>query len=260
MGPLVGVVRVFGHDVEAALLHPGPSIVPALTRIGSTWAGAAHVVGVAGATLLEHPGLFAAAIFVAIGLRPLGRRLLGLLFGHLATGALMSKLLGHARFAGDQPVVLTADTGRRRVPHLSSPRLRLRGRPDVLEVYRDNTIRVIEYKSRQAGLRPAEGDVMQLVAYMVLIEEGGGRVRPGILRYSNRDFTVELTDELRLRLNATVEEIRAARAGVVGEARPTPNKCAECPVLSRCQEGQTMTARVGSARPAPRILQMPSRR
>jgi CRISPR-associated exonuclease Cas4 len=119
---------------------------------------------------------------------------------------------------------------------LHDARLRLVGKPDYLVEQRDGTIIPVEVKSSMAPEFPWEGQVLQLAAYCLLVEENYG-VRPpyGILQYRDRAFAVDFTDDLEADLLDLIEEMRAARH----ETDPEPDhddrrRCAACGVRQAC--------------------------
>lgn len=134
--------------------------------------------------------------------------------------------------------VIYTDTGAWRPNNdvLHAAGLRLVGKPDYLVEQRDGVIIPVEIKSSLAPQTPWEGQVLQLAAYCLLVEENYG-VRPpyGILQYKDRAFAVDFTDELEADLLDVLEEMRVARQD------PDPDRdhddrrrCAACGVRSAC--------------------------
>ncbi len=134
--------------------------------------------------------------------------------------------------------VIYTDTGAWRPNNdvLHAARLRLVGKPDYLVEQRDGVIIPVELKSSPAPETPWEGQVLQLAAYCLLVEENYG-VRPpyGILQYKDRAFAVDFTDELEADLLDVLEEMRAARED------PDPDRdhedrrrCVACGVRAAC--------------------------
>ncbi len=134
--------------------------------------------------------------------------------------------------------ILYNDTGAWRANNdvLHAQRLRLVGKPDYLVEQHDGTIIPVEVKSSAAPARPWEGQVLQLAAYCLLVEENFG-VRPpyGILQYRDEAFAIDFTDELEADLLAVLDEMRDARH----ETDPEPDhadrrRCAGCGVREAC--------------------------
>ncbi|MEZ4516770.1 MAG: hypothetical protein R3C44_08005 [Chloroflexota bacterium] len=62
-----------------------------------------------------------------------------------------------------------------------------------------------------APTRPWEGQILQLAAYCLLVEENYGVQPPyGILQYKDRAFAIEYTDELEDDLLLLLDEMRTA--------------------------------------------------
>ena len=124
---------------------------------------------------------------------------------------------------------------------LHAARLRLVGKPDYLVEQDDGTIIPVEIKSSPAPRRPYEGQVLQLAAYCLLVEENYG-VRPpyGILQYRDGAFAIDYTDDLEADLLDLLAEMRAARA----EDDPVPDhddprRCAACGLRQACDKRVT---------------------
>lgn len=106
--------------------------------------------------------------------------------------------------------VTYTDTGGQRPERpLFSPDLGLTGKPDYI-VDTGNQIVPVEMKSRPAPRRPYASHVLQLAAYCLLTEKAYGRRPPhGLLRYSDRSFSVDYDAELERRLLHTLDRMRA---------------------------------------------------
>ena len=114
--------------------------------------------------------------------------------------------------------------------------LRLVGKPDYLVEQADGAIIPVEIKSSAAPRRPHDGQVLQLAAYCLLVEENFG-VRPpyGILQYRDQAFAIEYTDELEADLLDLLDEMRAAR--LEDDPDPEhddPRRCAACGLRDGC--------------------------
>ena len=136
------------------------------------------------------------------------------------------------------PIVLGRQGERQEQPLLSR-RLNLVGRPDYL-VETDEGVVPVEAKSARcpAGGVPHASHVMQLAAYCLLVEDTlGARVPYGVVRYSDREVRVDFTPEVRERLLALLEEMRAARAAEeVHRSHEEPLRCARCSFRDNCDE------------------------
>ncbi len=129
-----------------------------------------------------------------------GLPLLLVLFLLLLAGALWIGGRGMRQASGlPEGEILYNDTGAWRANNdvLHAARLRLVGKPDYLVEQRDGTIIPVEVKSSAAPERPWDGQVLQLAAYCLLVEENFG-VRPpyGILQYRDQAFAIDFTDDL----------------------------------------------------------------
>lgn len=122
------------------------------------------------------------------------------------------------------------------VLHASS--VRLAGKPDYLVRQNDGTIIPVEVKSGLAPDRPWEGQLLQLAAYCLLVEETHG-IRPpyGILQYKDDAFAVEYTPELELDLLDLLEEMREAYLdNDLSRDHDDIQRCAACGVRQMCSE------------------------
>lgn len=134
--------------------------------------------------------------------------------------------------------VIYTDTGswhaNEQVLHVSG--LRLVGKPDYLVRRGDGTIIPVEVKSGAAPETPWEGQILQLAAYCLLVDDNFG-VRPpyGILQYRDRAFAVDYTEDLEADLLDLLAEMRS----VAAEDDPEPDhddwrRCAACGVRQAC--------------------------
>ena len=102
------------------------------------------------------------------------------------------------------------------------------GRPDYIRRESGELIPV-ERKSRQVtSAGPYDGEILQLAAYCLLVEERFGvTVRYGQLQYANRSVDIEFDPGLRAKLLSTIESIAAAMARNEDVAR-SHNQAARC--------------------------------
>lgn len=118
---------------------------------------------------------------------------------------------------------------------LRSYRYRLVGRPDYLLERRGRQIPV-EVKPTRTAAQPYPGDVMQLAAYGLLIEETTGKAPPyGLLRYRDATFEVPFDRRLYEQLLDLLREMdRARRAADVPRSHADAARCRACGVRDAC--------------------------
>jgi CRISPR-associated exonuclease Cas4 len=144
------------------------------------------------------------------------------------------------RAAAGLPVgrIVYADTGawQRCERPLFSQRYRLSGKPDYLVEERGRIVPV-EIKPRRQVKEPYEGDILQLAAYCLLVqEEYGQRPRYGYLNYSQAVFRIDYTRGLRRQLLARLETMRQeTTAGDVAPSHRDPQRCARCGHREHCR-------------------------
>jgi CRISPR-associated exonuclease Cas4 len=119
---------------------------------------------------------------------------------------------------------------------LFDPELRLAGRPDYL-VKQRNSLIPVEIKSGQSPLQPYDSHLLQLAAYMRLVETQHGR-RPGhgFIAYPQRSFRVANTHGLERRLLTTLSEMRGAHASLPSRSHSQPERCRGCGFRSVCDQ------------------------
>jgi len=136
--------------------------------------------------------------------------------------------------AGD---IVFQDTGRiEMIEPLVSHSLRLTGKPDYLIRTMEGLI-PIEVKSRICGLRGAyEGEVAQVAAYCMLVEDVFGEPAPfGLLQFTDREAKVPFTDGRRAKLLALMAEMWELE-GVEDVVRSHESlaRCRGCGVRAQC--------------------------
>ncbi len=118
---------------------------------------------------------------------------------------------------------------------LFSERYGLTGRPDYVVRNREGLV-AVEVKPLRRSAEPYESDLMQLAAYCLLLEEDW-QEQPsyGLLRYADKTFRIEWTEELRDELLATLDEMRELmhQPAILGEPLPVPQhdmtvRCRAC--------------------------------
>ncbi len=135
--------------------------------------------------------------------------------------------------------VVYSDTGKtRRIDDtLVSRRYGLVGKPDYVVEEKDGLVPV-EVKPTRRAETPYLSDVLQLVAYCLLIEDvWGQRPKRGLLRYAEHTFAVDYTPELRDVLLETLDEMRAqTKAPDVARDHDEPGRCRACGVREYCEQ------------------------
>jgi CRISPR-associated exonuclease Cas4 len=130
------------------------------------------------------------------------------------------------------------DAGERRVERpLFAPRYGLVGKPDYVLEQRGRLVPVEVKPSRRVN-EPYYSDVMQLVAYCVLIEETSGRApRYGLLRYAHVTFQIPYTRALRDDLLAILDAMRAdGAADDCVRDHAEPQRCRACGFYAVCTQ------------------------
>lgn len=127
--------------------------------------------------------------------------------------------------------IIYSDQGQNKL--LVSEKYNLQGKPDyIFKTRLTGKYIPVEIKSTQLKEDeeyPHEGDLMQLVAYFLIIEDVYHR-RPknGRLIYKNRMFIVKNTRKLRRQLKNYLREMRRMLETGKGEAFPDFPKCRNC--------------------------------
>ena len=134
--------------------------------------------------------------------------------------------------------VIYQDTGGH-VPEkpLIARKLGLVGKPDYLLNLRGQFIPV-EVKPGRHAPQPYESDLLQLAAYCVLIEETSGIAPPyGLLRYAERTFRLDYTEQARADVLALLEEMREALGATdCDRSHDDPRRCASCGFYEQCNQ------------------------
>jgi CRISPR-associated exonuclease Cas4 len=120
---------------------------------------------------------------------------------------------------------------------LYSHTLKISGKPDFL-IQKRNIIIPVELKTGRTPDRPFEGHILQLVAYCHLVEQEY-HVRPthGIIRYPDREFTIEYSAQIEREFKRVVAEMRAKRKmGEIHRNHKSRSKCVVCGFHEYCSE------------------------
>ncbi len=131
--------------------------------------------------------------------------------------------------------VIYRDTGGEPARALFSNRHRLAGRPDYL-VRERGQVAPVEVKPGRVAPQPYPGDVLQLGAYCLLVEETEQR-RPvhGYLRYADRTFDIPYSEELRRAVLDALDAIRRdLHASDVPPNHADPARCRACGFRDDC--------------------------
>lgn len=158
----------------------------------------------------------------------------------LAAIALLGWLFFRAR-AGKSPVpvgeIVFQDSERiEMLEPLVSHELRLTGKPDYLIRTKAGLVPV-EVKSRACGDRgPHEGEVAQVAAYCLLVEDVFGEPVPhGTLQFADREVQVPFTRRRREKVLALLDDMRELDgAEHVGRSHESPARCRRCGVREGC--------------------------
>jgi CRISPR-associated exonuclease Cas4 len=147
----------------------------------------------------------------------------------------------HMRQSGipDGRVVYQDADRRRNVERpLVSPACGLTGKPDYL-VDAANGLIPVELKSRNCSPSgPHEGEVAQVTAYCVLVEDSFGATPPGgIIQYADRSWPIRYALKDRNRLLDILDEIREARSSrTIHRDHQHVARCRACGYRAVCDE------------------------
>jgi len=120
---------------------------------------------------------------------------------------------------------------------LYDPLLRLTGKPDYL-VEQNEYLLPVEIKSSSAPARLYEGHLYQLAAYCLLVERTKGKRPPyGILRYRDRSFSIDFTQEFEADLLDLLARMRASeRRAKADRSHQESERCAHCGYRQICDQ------------------------
>lgn len=121
---------------------------------------------------------------------------------------------------------------------LYDPTLQLVGKPDYVVKNGDGFVIPVELKSGNSPPYPWDSHIMQLAAYCRLVETHFGQRPPfGIIRYSNKSFTILYTDEMESKLMVLIDEMRAAeRKKNAQRSHNQPARCRSCGYFQICDQ------------------------
>jgi len=111
------------------------------------------------------------------------------------------------------------------------------GKPDYV-TDQDGELVPIERKSRSIKGRPFEGEILQLAAYGLLIEERFGKpVSRGVLQYQNASVDIALDEQLRSKLLTAISALKDAQClSDVGRDHHHPARCRACGYRQTCPD------------------------
>ena len=136
-------------------------------------------------------------------------------------------------------IVYDDSGGRKRLIErpLFEPTLGITGKPDYLVEHKGLLIPV-EVKSSAAPAQPYDSHIMQLAAYCYLVEKTlHHRPTHGIIRYRNRSFEVDYTQELETQFLDLVMEIRQVeKSAEADRSHDYPARCQGCGYRSTCDQ------------------------
>jgi len=124
---------------------------------------------------------------------------------------------------------------------LLSRKYGLVGKPDLLLRQKrggEELLIPVEVKSARQPSKAHEGHLLQLGAYLLLVEENYATTPAfGILRYADGETLVEWSAELRNEVLAAADAIRSARtAANVSRSHNDPARCRNCGYNYACDE------------------------
>jgi len=113
---------------------------------------------------------------------------------------------------------------------LHSEKYNLRGKPDfIFKSIVTGRLVPIELKSGKAAEMPRHGDIMQLAAYFLIIEDTmERRPKKGYLRYKDAMFKIKNTARLRKAVTTIMNEMRQMLVTGEGAANPSFVNCRYC--------------------------------
>lgn len=123
---------------------------------------------------------------------------------------------------------------------LVARRYPLTGKPDYVVRTSDGRHVPVELKSGHAlrgrrGHEPRHEDVLQLVAYMIILDDLHDEApRYGLLRYADATFEVPYADDLRGEVLDVLAAMQALDDAAVPDGKPDLSKCRACAFKEIC--------------------------
>lgn len=119
---------------------------------------------------------------------------------------------------------------------LYDPVFDLAGRPDYL-VEQDGRLIPVEIKSGRSHAGPRRSHRMQLAAYCRLVEAVFARRPPhGILRYTDRSYTIPFDQHQEAELAGVIHQIRARLGHEQDRSHASPERCRACGFRNDCDQ------------------------
>lgn len=120
---------------------------------------------------------------------------------------------------------------------LVSHTYRLVGKPDYI-LRRPEGYIPVEVKPTRRAKQPYDSDLMQLVAYCVLVEECFGHRPPyGLLRYAGHTFRIDYTDAVRADILATIADMHHDRLSAeCARSHQQTARCRGCGFWDQCNQ------------------------
>ena len=120
---------------------------------------------------------------------------------------------------------------------LASERYGLSGRPDHI-IRKDGHYIPVELKTGRTPKGPLFSHIIQVCTYCIIIEDIMGKAPPyGIIKYPERSFEIEYTDELRsMVLNLRDRLLSDMEKGEAHRNHNRPGKCRHCSRRDKCPE------------------------
>jgi CRISPR-associated exonuclease Cas4 len=152
----------------------------------------------------------------------------------------MARVLRHRRLGG-LPVgeVVLSDTEDEFCPVLVSHRYGLKGKPDAIVRTKSGDYIPVERKSRYAPPKgPRDHDLIQLVAYFLLIEDHYGQPPSTMrLQYADRSFDIAFTPDHRDWALAVIADMRRAQTSPdCARSHNIAPKCRHCGLRQNCSQ------------------------
>jgi CRISPR-associated exonuclease Cas4 len=115
----------------------------------------------------------------------------------------------------------------------------LSGKPDYVILSPEGAPIPIELKLSVDSEEPQRSHVLQLAAYFVILEDLYEQPPPyGVLRYANKDFTIQYTDALKRKVLWRLAEMeRCDEQHPPALTHQLPSKCHACPFQPICPIG-----------------------
>jgi len=121
-------------------------------------------------------------------------------------------------------------------PLLKSKKYGIWGRPDML-LKLDGGYVPVELKTGRVPRGPYFSHIMQLTAYMLLVEENYQTPQYGLLMYGPQIYRIEYEEDLKQLLLSKIKEMRRAmQTGEVHRNHNRPGKCKHCSRREICPE------------------------